>query len=99
MNFIVLKCHVIAITNNKSPVLFCYKMNGAPLECVTELLDLRIIVDLTLSWSPHNYKQNQSNDIIFCLNGKYEVDISKYVFFSKTALTIVPTARQMKDFS
>ena len=51
MNFDVLKCHVI--TNNKSPVLFCYKMNGVPLERMTELLDLGINVDSTLSLSPH----------------------------------------------
>ena len=35
MNFNALKCHVITITNNKSPVLFCYKMNGVSLERVT----------------------------------------------------------------
>ena len=40
MNFNVLKCHVITITNNKSPVRLSYKMNGVPLERVTELLDL-----------------------------------------------------------
>ena len=28
-------------------------MNGVPLERVTELLDLGINVDSTLSWSPH----------------------------------------------
>ena len=38
MNFNVLKCHVMTITNNKSPVHFCYEMNGVPLERVTELL-------------------------------------------------------------
>ena len=53
MNYSVLKCHVITITNNKSPVLFCYKMNGVPLESVTKLLDLGINVDSTLSWSSH----------------------------------------------
>ena len=53
MNFNVSKCHVMTITNNKSPVLFCYKMNGVPLERVTELLDLGINVDSTLSWSPN----------------------------------------------
>ena len=31
MSFNVLKCHVITITNNKSPVLFCYMMNSVPL--------------------------------------------------------------------
>ena len=49
MNFDVLNCHVITITNNKSPVLLCYKMSGVPLERVTELLDLGINVDSTLS--------------------------------------------------
>ena len=37
MNFSVIKCHVITITTNKSPVRFCYIMNGVPLERVTEL--------------------------------------------------------------
>ena len=54
MNFNVLKCHVITITNNKAPVLFCYKMNDVPLKRVTELVDLN--VDSTLSWSPHIHK-------------------------------------------
>ena len=35
MNFNVLKCHVITITNNKAPVLFCYKMKDVPLKRVT----------------------------------------------------------------
>ena len=64
MNCNVLKCHVITITNNKSPVLFCFKMNAVQLECVTDLLDLGINVDSTLSWSPHNYKQNRVRGLI-----------------------------------
>ena len=54
MNFNVLKCHVITITNDKSPVLFSYKMNGVPIEHVTELLDLGNNVDSTLSWESSN---------------------------------------------
>ena len=54
MSFNVLKCHnVITITNDKSPLFFCYKMNDVPLEYVTELVALGINVDSTLSWSPH----------------------------------------------
>ena len=56
MNFNVLKCHVITITNNKALVLFCYKMKDVPLKRVTELVDLGINVDSALSWSPHIHK-------------------------------------------
>ena len=64
MNFTILKCHVITITNNKSPVRFCYKMNAVPLERVTELLYLGINVDSTLSWSPHlNKIVNKANRV------------------------------------
>ena len=64
MNFNVLKCHVITITNNISPVLFCYKMNDVPLKRVTELVDLGINVDSTLSWSPHIHKiVNKANKV------------------------------------
>ena len=43
----------------------------------------------------------EQNDLMFfwkCLNTIYEVDISKNIFF-QTALTVVPTAQLMKDFS
>ena len=64
MNFNVLKCHVITIANNKAPVLFCYKMNDVPLKRVTELVDLGIIIDSTLSWSPHIHKiVNKANKV------------------------------------
>ena len=64
MNFNVLKCHVITITNNKAPVIFCYKMNDVPLKRVTELVDLGINVDSTLSWSPHIHKiVNKANKV------------------------------------
>ena len=53
MNFNVTQCHVISITNNKSSVLFYYKMNGVPLERVTKLFDLGLNVDSAPSWSPH----------------------------------------------
>ena len=188
MNFNILKCHVITITTNKFSVLLCYKMNGVPLICVTELLELGINVDSTLYWSPHikktvskanrvcglmklewhaphqtksmlycalarqileyrpstplwsetsfsnvrlvervqrsmtkyicnfsadSYKERllkikmlplsmrrERNDVIFfwkCLNGKYEVDISKYVFFSNSIDRCTRSSRSSTD--
>ena len=49
----VLKCKILCITRSHSPVYFNYCIKGEPIERVTEMKDLGIIIENTLSWNNH----------------------------------------------
>lgn len=53
LNLNVSKCKVLCLTRSHSPIHFNYCINGESVERVTEIKDLGVIIDNTLSWNKH----------------------------------------------
>ena len=49
----VLKCKVMCITRSRSPIYFKYCIKGEPIERVSEMKDLGVVIENTLSWNNH----------------------------------------------
>ena len=55
MAFNASKCKVLSITRSRSPIMYDYSMNHATLEHVGTFRDLGVIIDETLSFTPHTH--------------------------------------------
>lgn len=53
MNFNIGKCKVLTISRSRNKIKFNYSINQTILEHVGTFKDLGVVIDQTLSWSPH----------------------------------------------
>ena len=53
MCFNAQKCKILSVTRSRSKTMFTYTLNGTPLEHVGNFKDLGVVVNSSLSWSPH----------------------------------------------
>ena len=53
MDFNVIKYYLFAFNKSKNPILLSYNINGVPLQRVSEIRDLGVIINSSLSWNSH----------------------------------------------
>lgn len=80
------KCKMITFTHKRNPVIFDYKMNGQPIERVTQIRDLGVILDQKLNFNAHiEYITTKSKAVLHFVNRQsqyFQKDVIKILYMA-----------------